>query len=133
VEQLCGREGLKVAFREPPRQLGAGRLGGQGHALSPPLGILGRVSGHQLPNEIVHHAGAHRLERARGRLAFRDSAFRELAFWDSAFLDSAFLDSAFLDSAFLDSAFRRIVHTPMLFEHIFEYKSLRAGYETIGS
>jgi hypothetical protein len=63
VEQLRGRQRIDVRFGQAACQLRPRRLGGERNAFPAPLDVLGRLPCHELPEEEVHHAGAHRLQR----------------------------------------------------------------------
>lgn len=55
------RQGLQVRLGESSGEFCPWRLRGQDSAFALPLCILGRLTGHQLPEKEVNHTGTHRL------------------------------------------------------------------------
>jgi hypothetical protein len=113
VEQLGGREGLKIGFGQPACQLSSGWLCSKGNAFLLPLDILRGPASDQLAEEEVDHPRAHGLHQSP-RLA-RTAAVRRGPLGGSC-----------------GWKFRKLLrlewglHSLILFEHIFEHKG---GFE----
>ena len=100
VEQLRGRQRIKIRLGKPARQLSPGNLGRQRDTLAAPLQVLSGLAGDELPKEEIHDAGTHRLQHTG--CCVRPPCIQGLCgFW-------------------------WVVHDDIVFEHIFEYKGCAA-------
>lgn len=62
MEQLRGRQGIKVRFSKPAGQLCPLRLGRKADAFPFPRDVLRGPPGNELAEQVVHHSWTHRLQ-----------------------------------------------------------------------
>lgn len=95
LEQFKRRERVELGLPEPPRQFGPRGLLGQRGTLAKPLDVFRRLSSNQPAKEEIHHSGTHRLH---GEIHPLRRGIQRCP-W--------------------------LIHGPMVFEQIFEYKVWR--------